>query len=207
MGNPLTTTLVFVRHGESEARARNIVQGVGLDIPLTPAGVAQAERAAEALSAFSFDKIFSSTALRARDTASIIRKKFPDALYAEFAELNERSKGITEGMNKDEFAIKYPEIIEQWNREEDVKPPGGENFEDVANRVVPIIERHVREDSRGATYLYVIHGNVIRAILGHILEMPHRYRPRIEQGYCAISVAKYRHESGRWAVDCVNRVS
>ncbi|OGL72397.1 hypothetical protein A3F28_02100 [Candidatus Uhrbacteria bacterium RIFCSPHIGHO2_12_FULL_57_11] len=202
----MKTTLYLVRHGQSEARARNIVQGVGLDIPLTPEGVIQAARAAGVLAGYKFDKIFSSTAVRARDTAAIIRRRHPGVPYEEIAELNERSKGVTEGMTKDDFAAKYPEIIEQWNKEEDARPPGGENFEDVANRVVPTIERHVAGDAKGSSFLYVIHGNVIRAILGHILDVPHRLRPRIEQDYCAFNVARYDHERARWSVECVNRV-
>lgn len=204
MGNSLVTTLVFVRHGQSQARARNIVQGVGIDIPLTPEGVLQAERASQVLSSYRFDKIFASTAVRARDTAAAIRHHHPGVPYEEIAELNERSKGITEGMTKDDFAAKYPEIIEQWNKEEDARPPGGENFEDVHNRVVPVIERQVAGDEEGLTFLYVIHGNVIRVILGHFLNVEHRYRPRIRQDYCAVSIAEYDHERARWSVRCIN---
>ncbi len=201
----MKTKLILVRHGRSEAAEKGIVQGVGLSIPLTAAGREQADRLAALLSEFKFDKIFSSTALRAKETAEPIRKFHPDAPFEELSELNERSKGEAEGLLKEEFNARYPKILEEWNREEDTRVPGGENFADVHDRVVPVIEKHVSEDKTGSTYLYVIHGNVIRAIIGHMLEIPHRFRPRLAQDYCAINVCIYDHERRRWTVECLNR--
>ena len=51
-------TLYVVRHGETEANKKLIVQGI-LDAPLTPEGVGQAKATAEDLRHIHFDAIIS----------------------------------------------------------------------------------------------------------------------------------------------------
>ena len=119
--------------------------------------------------------------------------------------LNERSKGVSEGMMKDEFNKRYPEILEQWRFELDPRPEGGENFEDVEKRVVPIIEFHVKEHA-GENILYVSHGNVIRVVLGYILNVPFGLRARIKQDYCAFNAVSFDHEKSRWNIEFINQV-
>ena len=105
----METHLYFIRHAESAARSRGIVQGVGLGVPLTETGHAQAKEAGEALKGFVFDHIFSGTAERAKGTAAAIRVHHSHVPYEEIFELHERSKGVAEGMSKEEFVKKYPD--------------------------------------------------------------------------------------------------
>jgi phosphoserine phosphatase len=201
----MKTKCILVRHGKSAANDLGIAQGVGLSVPLTDEGREQAEHIAKKLKDVRLDRIYSSAAIRAVDTASIIRQFHLSVPYEELSQLVERSKGIAEGMKKDEFEITYREIAESWKNELDARPPEGESFEDVHYRVMPVLERHVRE-SPGLTLLYVIHGNVIRVIIGSILHAPFRYMPRIRQDYCAYNVVSFDHERERWEVEQVNHV-
>lgn len=205
MAGGLKTTLYLVRHAESEAQARNIVQGRGLDVPLTGEGRAQAARLAEALKDIHFDKIYTSHARRARDTAEAVRRYHSIVPFVELPALVERHQGDAEGMSRDDLAERYPEVLAGWRREEDIGFPNGENFAAVHDRVVPVIEEHVAADAKGQTYLYVIHGNVIKVLLGHMLQVPHGLRPRIKQDYCAINVCTFDHDRQRWNVECVNK--
>ncbi len=200
----MKTTVYLVRHAESEARTRGIVQGAGLHIPLTAEGRAQAERLAERLREVRIDRMYASTALRARETAAAIRGVHPDVPYEELAALGERSKGELEGMAYADAAARYPEIHAAWNRGEDPRPPGGEDFVDVQRRTAPILERHVRAAGE-ATLLYVIHGNVIRTLLGHMLGVPASDCARIAQDHCAVNIGVFDHGRGSWRVECVNR--
>ncbi|TSC76383.1 MAG: putative phosphoglycerate mutase [Parcubacteria group bacterium Gr01-1014_33] len=200
------TRIILARHGRSEAAEKGLVQGQGLNVPMTEEGRKQAEALARFLADFSFGKIYASTALRAIETARLIRAFHKETPYEEIAELNERSKGVSEGMTQTECRQKYPDIEAQWNQELDARPKGGENFEDVARRAVPLIERHLKEHPFGTTLLYVGHGNVFRSLIGHALNMEHRYRPRIQLHYCAVSALHYDHERKRWIVEYVNRV-
>jgi broad specificity phosphatase PhoE len=201
----MKTTIVLARHGRSQAADQGIVQGKGLAVPLSDEGQAQAERLAVALAHFNFDGIYSSPALRARETAAPIRVKFPEVRYEELPELSERSKGEAEGMKKDEFDARYPEILAAWSREEDPRVPGGENFADVEARAWPVILR-ILEDGAGGTRLIVGHGNVFRVLIGRMLGVPMGSRSRIAQGYCAINVCVFDHEKKRWSVECLNHV-
>src|SRR3989344_7921845 len=200
----MKTKFLLVRHAQSEAKERGIVQGEGLTVPLNEQGIKQAEKLGDFLKDQNFDQIFSSTALRAIDTAKAIRKFHPDIPYVEIKELNERSKGEAEGMLKSKFNTKYPEILKQWEKEEDARPEGGESYEDVEKRIMPIFERHLKEfpDQR---ILYVTHGNVTKVVLGSILEVPFGKRARIEQDYCALNSIAFDHEKGRWGVEYINR--
>mgnify|MGYP001574400716 CR=1 FL=1 len=201
----METKFFLVRHGKSEVGLRGIVQGRGLKIPLTAEGKKQAIKVAKELKDFSFDIIFTSQAVRAIDTAEIIKRFHKNVPFIKLAALNERSKGAAEGMKKEDFAKQYPGIIKQWKKEIDARIEGGENFEDVHNRVVPVIEKHLKR-YKGKNLLYVIHGNVIRVIIGHILGVPFRFRPRLEQDYCAFNAITYNHDTKRWRAECVNKV-
>lgn len=201
----METHLYFLRHAESAANALGVVQGIGLNIPLTDLGHMQAKEAAQALVNFSFDKMFSSKAERAQNTASAVRQIHASVPYEEIHELHERDRGGTEGMLKKDFLVKYPEIEEAWKREEDPKSPlGGESFEDVRNRVMPILERHIKEHA-GKKLLYVTHGNLIRVVLGEMLSVPFGLRARIAQNYCGLSLVTYNHDRKRFKVEFVNR--
>ncbi len=206
MAGGVKTTIYLVRHAQSEAGARNIVQGRGLEVPLTPEGRSQAGRLAEALRDIRFNHIYASTALRARDTAMAVLRFHESVPYTELEALVERHQGDAEGLSRDELPLRFPEVIDGWSREEDAHFPNGENFAAVHERVVPVIEGHVAADTTGQTLLYVIHGNVIKVLIGHMLAVPHGVRPRISQGYCAINVCSFDHDRKRWSVECVNKV-
>ncbi|MBI2627898.1 MAG: histidine phosphatase family protein [Candidatus Niyogibacteria bacterium] len=199
----MRTNIFLLRHAQSQANMLNIVQGRGLLIPLTEKGAEQARNVAKALKNLMFDRIFTSTALRAVHTAAAIRKYHPTP-YEEIFELNELSKGNAEGMSIDNFAKRYPEIIEQWSRGVDVRSDGGENFSDVEARVIPVLERHLIEHA-GKNLLYVIHGNVIRVIIGYILGVPYGRRARIQQDYCALTALEYDNSTKRWLVKFINQ--
>lgn len=198
------TKIILIRHGQSEGNAQGIIQGDNFDTPLSDLGKKQAETLAKNLVNFRFDKIFTSTYLRAIQTAERIRNCHPSVPYEELKGLRERLRGAVEGVSQEEFRRRYPEVVEKWNAEIDVRPENGENFEDVHQRVIPIIENHV-SNNPGATFLYVIHGNVIRVILGHALAMDFGKRARIKQDYCAINSLEYDHDRKRWEVEYINK--
>jgi probable phosphoglycerate mutase len=199
----MKTTFIFIRHAKSAAADAGIVQGKGLSVSLTKEGEAQAAILARALVNVSFDRLFSSTAVRAVKTASYVRAVKPSIVYEEIIELHERSKGEAEGMTKEAFNRVYPAVLTKWAAEEDTCVAGGESFADVEKRVLPIIESHAKL-YRGKRLLYVIHGNVIRVLLGMMLGAPPGLRARIAQDYCALSVAEYDDERCRWKVRTVN---
>jgi broad specificity phosphatase PhoE len=202
----MKTQLYFLRHAKSAANELGIVQGEGLTVPLTVEGKKQAEIVAKKLKDFSFDRIFSGTSLRALETAKSIKSFHPQVPFFEEPKLNERSKGVGEGMLREEFNKKYPQIVKQWQEGVDARPEGGESFEDVQKRTVPVIEKHLNQDPSDSTLLYVTHGNVIRVLLGYMLEIPFSLRSQIHQDYCALNSVFYDHEKKKWEIEYINRV-
>lgn len=199
------TRIIFLRHAKSMANIENKVQGRGLDIPLSLEGEKQAIFIANKLKDIELTKIFTSTAKRSVDTALPI-KRFHDSVPLEkIFELNERSKGSAEGMQKKDFDSMYPDVLKQWEGEIDVRVAGGENFEDVHNRAMPLIESHIFDYPLDSTLLYVIHGNVIKVLLGAMLGVPFALRARIIQGYCAYNSVLFDHQRRRWIIECVNK--
>lgn len=68
-------TLFLARHGESVSNYKNIFIGRSEDPELTEKGICQARNLAESLKGKNIDAIYSSTLLRARQTAQIIGSK------------------------------------------------------------------------------------------------------------------------------------
>lgn len=199
----MKTTFYFIRHAQSAAKEKGIVQGAGLSVPLSETGIEQAKALAKRLRGEKFDAIFASKAIRAIDTAQPLCALFPNAPYRECAELNERSKGEAEGITKEDFKKKYAGIEAAWSREEDSRVPGGESFADVEIRVMPFI-KNLAERHGGKKLLLVFHGNTIRVILGALLGAPANVRHRIAQDYCAVNIVEYDSEENRWHILKVN---
>ncbi|KAG9342326.1 hypothetical protein JZ751_016828 [Albula glossodonta] len=70
----LTFGLTMVRHGETQYNKDKLLQGQGIDSPLSEIGKQQAEAAGNYLREVKFTNVFSSNMRRARQTADIIVK-------------------------------------------------------------------------------------------------------------------------------------
>ena len=93
-----TMTLTLVRHAQSEANANDVASTTVPGPPLTPAGVAQAEKMANELSAMQYDGIYASQMLRTQQTATPLAKALGEQVTV-LPGLNEISAGWFEGMS------------------------------------------------------------------------------------------------------------
>lgn len=113
--------IYLCRHGETEANAQKIMQGSGLDLPLSSRGREQAEAFALRFKDVKVDCIVSSDLERSRETASYVQKFHPNAQYIEFAELREISwvfpfllfQGKIDGKVKDGEVLASVDVINQ----------------------------------------------------------------------------------------------
>jgi len=103
--------LYLVRHGESEANAKRVVQGQ-LDTPLTENGRWQAQRVGMALSHVKADVILSSDLVRAFETAQIIQKYLIPVTIRPSILLRERALGKVEGIPSSHSPINNTNGIE-----------------------------------------------------------------------------------------------
>lgn len=164
------STLVLVRHGQSEWNALNLFTG-WKDVGLTQKGIDEATLAGQLLKSegISFDIAFTSALKRAQNTLEIILSELgqSDLEVIRDQRLNERDYGDLSGLNKDDARKKWgEEQVHIWRRSFDVPPPGGESLKDTAERTLPYYdEAIVPRLKAGKTVIVAAHGNSIRSLV------------------------------------------
>ena len=123
----MRSTLVIVRHGESTWNQANLFTGWH-DVPLSPAGEAEATAAGATLldEGLWFDVVHTSLLTRATQTAerTLAALGQPWLPVARSWRLNERHYGALQGLDKKETTATYgPEQTKLWRRSYDVPPP------------------------------------------------------------------------------------
>lgn len=186
----MSTTLYFVRHGESASNAARLFTG-HLDSPLTETGRRQAEAVSEALAPVRVDRVVSSDLSRARDTAAAIAARHGVAVETDPA-LREIDLGEMAGKSFDD-ARAHPD----WNEDGFVQWPGGESLDAVFDRAFAVIQRIVAE-SPGRTIVVVGHGGVTRILVSHFLGL----LPQLERTRAAnANITKVTADGERFTVE------
>lgn len=191
-----TSTLILLRHGESQWNALNLFTG-WVDVDLTDKGRAEAVRAGELIAAGDRlpDVLYTSLLRRAITTANVALDKADRHWIPVHRDwrLNERHYGALQGLDKAETKAKYgDEQFMTWRRSYNTPPPpiekgskfsqdadpryakigGGpltECLADVVARFVPYFEQTVVPDLKaGKTVLIVAHGNSLRALVKYL---------------------------------------
>ena len=191
-----TSTLILLRHGESQWNASNQFTG-WVDVDLTDKGRAEALRAGELIAAQDRlpDVLYTSLLRRAITTANMALDKADRHWIPVHRDwrLNERHYGALQGLNKAETKAKYgEEQFMAWRRSYDTPPPpiekgstysldtdpryagigGGpltECLADVVARFVPYFEQTIAPDLKaGKTVLIAAHGNSLRALVKYL---------------------------------------
>jgi broad specificity phosphatase PhoE len=151
------TTILLVRHGETDWNVGRRVQGHS-DVPLNETGQAQARALAEELAGVPIDAVYSSDLLRAHETARIVAE--PRGLdVTAIRDLRERHFGTWEGLTDDEIFARFPHAVNgPWG--------DGETREQMAERVFGALHR-IAETHAAGRVLVVSHGGPLRAVLIH----------------------------------------
>ncbi len=195
---PTPSTLVLLRHGESEWNALNLFTG-WVDVDLNAKGEGEARRGGELLLECGVlpDVVHTSLLRRAIRTSAIAL----DACHRHWIpvertwRLNERHYGALQGKNKKQTLEAFgEEQFMLWRRSYDVPPPpidAGDEFAqthdpryaalppdarpateclaDVVHRLMPYWQDALVTDLRaGKTVLVAAHGNSLRALVKHL---------------------------------------
>lgn len=172
------TQIYLVRHGEVDEAWRHRVYGA-LDVPLSASGRREAERAARSLSAVDLGAVISSGLSRAEHGAARLRatRGLP---RIEDRDLRELERGAWAGLLVRELEQRDPQAWQAWFRSPSrVRPPGGENLEDLLRRALPRIE-HWAQAHAGQTIAIVTHGWVVRVLVCHALGASLDLAPRLD---------------------------
>lgn len=188
------TTLILVRHGETDWNAQHRWQGHS-DTPLNDAGRKQAGVLAGVLEPV--DAVYSSDLARARETAEILAERIGLEVRLD-PRLRERGFGAWEGLTTDEIESSFPDEQRRWRAGIGAGAHDAEPFDVFAARVGSFVEdvgrRHVGEE-----VLVVAHGGTIRVIhalaAGLDYVRDHRSIPAVANCY----PSRYAFQEGKLA--------
>jgi alpha-ribazole phosphatase len=196
------TRLLLARHAEPAEEARGRCYGT-LDVGLSPRGAEHAGRLAEALGSIAYEAVYTSPRTRSVETARPLAAARGLTPVVE-ADLREIDFGRLEGRTYDEIERSEPELFRAWMEAPTrVRFPGGESYDDLRARAVPVLDR-IR--ACHACAAVVTHGGVVRAGLAAWLGMPGDAIFRLDQSYCGITIVDWVDETpivrlmnGAWA--------
>ena len=189
------STLILLRHGQSMWNQRNVFTG-WVDVPLSSNGISEAQKAGQLMSHLNIDAIYTSTLVRAQQTAMLAMAEHPEnkvpffvhtgtsqQLYNDFDQtdidtmiptytderLNERHYGGLQGLNKQKTVEKHgADQVKQWRRSYDTAPPEGESLAMTAERTLPCFQEAILPLlESGKNVLVSAHGNSLRSIVMH----------------------------------------
>lgn len=187
-----TTYLFLVRHGATDANLQQpyILQGQGINGPLSKLGVRQAAACSALLSEFPLSQVYASPMLRAQESAAAIAK--PHQLPVQTAgDINECDVGRWEGMDWGSIERDFAEAYAYF-RENPAKHGylEGESYGDVAARVTPVLNG-LLEKHRGESIVVVAHNVVNRVYLATLLGVPLELAPTIRQANCGVNIIRH----------------
>ena len=161
------TEIILIRHGETEWNSQQRMQGHS-NSDLSEVGRGQIQALGELMKNVSFDHIYSSDSLRARQTAEAITQYSGHTLQFD-QRIREKNLGVFEGLTSTEAKERHPEVYRLF------KTAGanyvideGESTQQLLERALEFIEeirlRHPQE-----RVVMVTHGGVVRVLMKHAL--------------------------------------
>ncbi|SUZ82654.1 uncharacterized protein METZ01_LOCUS35508 [marine metagenome] len=161
------TEIILIRHGETEWNSQQRMQGHS-NSDLSEVGRGQIQALGELMKNVSFDHIYSSDSLRARQTAEAVTQYSGHTLQFD-QRIREKNLGVFEGLTSTEAKERHPEIYRLF------KTAGanyvideGESTQQLLERALEFIEeirlRHPQE-----RVVMVTHGGVVRVLMKHAL--------------------------------------
>jgi broad specificity phosphatase PhoE/ribonuclease HI len=198
------TRFLLLRHGQTELSVQRRYSGRG-NPALTDLGRRQAEAAAQYLAQKGgIAAVVTSPLQRAYDTATAAAKALGLDVSVD-EDLIETDFGAWEGLTFGEAAERDPELHRRWLRDTSVKPPDGESFDSVANRIRRAQRRIITEHG-GDTVLVVSHVTPIKTLLRLALDAGQGILYRLHLDLASLSIAEF-YPDGVASVRLVNQTA
>jgi broad specificity phosphatase PhoE len=173
-------TVFLLRHGETPWNKLGRIMG-RTQVPLGADGIQQIQKIVPLIATLELDAIYTSPLRRAVQTAKLVATgtKLPIS----------KSEGLTEIAFGEWTGRHFDELIDNELYRRFIKSPattllpGGETISDVQRRGLKVIDEAAQKVP-GGRFLFVSHGDVIRAILCHYMKLPlNEYRRlRVDNG-------------------------
>ncbi|HEV2128487.1 MAG TPA: histidine phosphatase family protein [Thermomicrobiales bacterium] len=195
-------TVIFVRHGESQANVDGIFANrPDYPAPLTPAGIVQARTLAHVLASERVTHLYTSPLFRAVETAEVLASKLDVEIEIRDA-LREYDVGEFEGLPyADEHAWRwdaYERVDRSWQRgDRQACLPGGESLADIDARFLPFMESLAARHAASDRLVIVSHGGLYRVALpGLCRTLTAHDTRRLPMDHCTSIIVV--HEDGDW---------
>jgi broad specificity phosphatase PhoE len=155
----------FVRHGESEANRREIIQGHN-DSPLSRTGRSHARAAGRWLRDKTVEAVFTSPLSRSLQTAQMIAEITGAPQPALLDDLKELDTGIYSGVNLGTVAKEDPEAFKSFRIHSWEAVEGAERKESLMERALRVWERLIQAANGGTREVVcVTHGGMLQWII------------------------------------------
>ncbi|HVF06374.1 MAG TPA: bifunctional RNase H/acid phosphatase [Frankiaceae bacterium] len=200
----IPTTLLLVRHGETELSVAGRFSGTG-DPELTERGWAQAKALAGRAASFGpVTAVWTSPLRRAADTAAGIAEALGLPVRVD-DRLAECDFGEWEGLTFAQIQERDLGLLAEWMGDADVAAPGGESFAAVTRRVRQARDA-VLAAHPGETVVVVSHVTPIKTLLRLALDAPPSLLHRLYLDLASLSQAEW-YPDGHAIVRRVNDVA
>ena len=148
---------------------------------LTGLGRTQARRAAEGLRRSAIERILTSPAGRARETATVLAE-----VLGLPVEVEKRLRSLELGHGRDGRDLDWDFREAEWAAGRDPSPEGGESLDALGKRVLALVAELAKRPGR--SLLLVAHSEVIAAFVGEVtgLAAPQRWPPKVPNGSITI---------------------
>ena len=185
----MTTTVLLVRHGQTESNTNGFYMGQS-DEDLTKVGYGQARHLSSRLAGLPIASIYTSPLRRTYATAVILAE--PHKLEPRVLDkLIEIDLGDWQGLHMDEINRRWPEFWQQWRIDPSgVVIPNGESLPEVSQRAIPAFHRIV-ETNQGKQVIIVTHEVIVKVIVANVLSAPNSIYRRFEINNTSLTMIHY----------------
>lgn len=187
--------IYLVRHGKIDIGKEKRYIGV-TDLPLSIEGIIQSQQLKKFFSNIYIEKAYISPLKRCIQTANIIlaNRNIEKQLIEEFMEIN---MGQWEGKSFRYIKNFFPEEFKKRGENIDTfVPVGGESFQQLQKRVVPVLEDIIKKYI--GNILIIAHAGVNRVILSNILSIPLYDIFKINQEYGCVNELSWDEKHSSW---------
>ena len=162
--------IIFLRHAQAENNTKRILAGRTEGVPLTKAGIEQAESIAKYLKPLDISAIYSSPIERASHTAEIIAKN--NSLDYELDDrITEIEMGRFTRMNYDDMFAKYGNIfLKFYENDPVIAEHEVETFLEVQRRILDMVT-HVVKKHKNENVILVTHMDPIKSMLSIVMDL------------------------------------
>ena len=192
------TTLLLIRHGQSEANLTGVFAG-NYDAPLVELGFKQAERTADFIAEnYKVDAVYASDLIRAFETGKCIAKKLNLEVIPEPG-MREIRAGKWEGILFDKIVSEFPEEYAKWMSDVGNSGcPGGETVKMLGERVMTTLES-IAKDNDGKTVVVATHATPVR-VSQTLIEYGNLDEMKNVPWVSNASVTEISYENGKWGL-------